>query len=191
MKRTILLIIAGTLLFCLGFQVSEIMGKHTTDPQSDIESEPATAADIDMEAEISAEFEGAPLNDSVKILNYKGEPVGLAAISGDSILVARFSTSACRPCVNALMASLQRFARSHPDRRIAVLLKNAQLRDLYVMAPDFGPQFSLYSCDALPIDFEDAGTPVLFKVNSDGKVTGHFTCRYGDYERTDNYLQGL
>lgn len=191
MKKTITLIIAGILLFCLGFQVSELREKHAEKNQAEAEIEPTTADDIDIEAEISAEFEGALLTDSVSIVNYKGERIDLSTLSGDSVLVARFSTSACRPCVNALTASLQRFTQSHPDRRVIILLKNVQLRDLYVMSPDFVPQFSLYACDQLPIDFENANTPVLFKVSSDGKVTDHFTCRYGDYERTDKYLQGL
>lgn len=184
-----MLVIAGALLFCLGFQVSELRG----DSSETAGTEPVAgyAATADDEALTSAELEGCALPDSAVILNYKGERVSPAALSGDSTLIARFSTSACRPCVNALTASLQSHARRHPGQRIVILLKKVQLRDLYVMAPDFGSQFELLACDSLPIDFDCADTPVIFRLDTAGRVADHFTCRYGDYERTDHYLKSL
>lgn len=190
MKKTILLVIAGALLFCLGFQVSELRDRRSADA-AQAETPAEKAAAIDEEAETSAECEGVLLPDSTIILNYKGEKISPATLSGDSTLIARFSTSACRPCVNALTASLQSHARRHPGQRIVILLKNVQLRDLYVMAPDFGPQFRLLACDSIPVDFDRAETPAIFRIDSCGRVYDHFTCRYGDYGRTDNYLQSL
>lgn len=192
MKRFITLLLAGALLFCLGFQVAELR-KPTAEhvPTSAAAQMGEATAHVDDEAEISAECNGMAIGDTVRILGYKGESISPASISGEKILVARFSASACRPCVNALTASLNKFASTHPDWHIVLMLKNIQLRDLYVMAPDFGPQFSLYACDVLPVDFDNADTPVLFRVSDDGRIRDHFTCRYGSYDRTDDFLNSL
>lgn len=93
--------------------------------------------------------------------------------------------------MDALTASLQRFAASHPGSHVVFLLGGMQPRDLYVLAPQFGPQFTLLSCEALPIDFDGGETPVVFQLDSAMAVRNHFTCRYGDYARTDRYLGGV
>lgn len=192
MKRFITLLLAGALLFCLGFQVAELR-KPTAEhvPTSAAAQMGEATAHVDDEAEISAECNGMAIGDTVRILGYKGESISPASISGEKILVARFSASACRPCVNALTASLNKFASTHPDWHIVLMLKNIQLRDLYVMAPDFGPQFSLYACDSLAADFDNADTPVLFQLSPEGRIQNHFTCKYGNYDRTDRYLDTL
>ncbi len=191
MKRTIMLILAGTMMFCLGFQLSELR-KSTAEPvPTAAAARMNEATPVDDEVEISAECNGMAISNNEKILDYKGESISPASISGENTLVARFSTSACRPCVNALTASLNKFAAAHPDWHIVLMLKNIQLRDLYVIAPDFGPQFSLYACDSLAADFDNADTPVLFQLSPEGRIQNHFTCKYGNYDRTDRYLDTL
>ncbi|MDE6042479.1 MAG: hypothetical protein K2G07_02905 [Muribaculaceae bacterium] len=186
MKRTLSIIAAAVLLLLLGYQLGRWQGR-SADSAATPEQE---AEAIDEEALTSAECEGASL-DSIYFTDYKGERVAASAYAGDGTIIARFSTSACRPCVNALTASLMRHAAAHPAQRYLILLKNIEARDLYVLQPDFGPQFALLSCDSLPVDFNDGETPVLFQLDDNGRVYNHFTCRYGDYDRTDRYLDEL
>ncbi len=187
MKRNLFLIAAGALLFLLGFQLGRLQGGGHPDAQP----APQETAAIDEEALTSTECDGELLDESVQFTDYRGERVSPMQYAGDSTIIARFSTSACRPCVDALTASLQRHAGEHPSQRYLVLLKNVQPRDLYVVQADFGPQFTLLASDSLPIDFDNGETPVLFQIDAAGRVRNHFTCRYGDYARTDRYLDTL
>lgn len=187
MKRIAYSIITSLLLVALGFQ----LGRLFTDAHRTAGDKPreVPANAIDEEALTSWECNNSKIAaDSVEILNYKGERADLSTLSGDSTLIARFSASSCKPCVNALTSSLKKFAKEHTDARIVLLLKGMVLRDLYVLAPEFGPQFTLLACESLPVDFDGAETPVLFRLTGDGSVRDHFTCRFGDYARTDMYL---
>lgn len=191
MKRILLQMLTAVLLVALGFQI----GRMTCSPEH-VRDSASSAADsapaIDEEALTSWECNGTRIdNGTTAILNYKGENAGADVLRGDSIVIARFSASSCKPCVNALTASLRKFADTHPERHIVLLLKGVALRDLYVMAPQFGPQFTLLSCDSLGTDFDGAETPVVFRLSADGRVRDHFTCRYGDYARTDLYLEAI
>jgi len=194
MKKNILLAVIGILLFCCGFQLANIMDKHK-EPQHTPETEAQTDiqdfAEIDEEAEISNECNGITLADSIQICDYKSTAMKLVQLAEPHTLFARFSATACRPCLDALLASLENFAAEHPNWSIVMLISNIQLRDLYVMQPQFGPQFRMLACDNLPIDFNDGDTPVLFRIDAGGRIYDHFTTRYGDYNRTDTYLKNL
>lgn len=190
MKHKALLIIGGLLLFCLGLQV----GRYTTTraQESKNASNELPSALTDDETEISTECNGTVLNyDSLNIVNYKGEPIPISALQSSKTLIARYSATACRPCLNALSTSLHNFADSNPDWKIILLISRIQLRDLYVMSREFGPSFELLACNTIPIDFDNGDTPVIFRIGEDNVVYDHFTCRYGDYKRTDNYLSSL
>lgn len=190
MKQKIIMAVCAVLLFTLGFQVANIMNRRekTAEPEQPAAAAPA----FDEEAATSAECEGLPVvADTTVLRDYKGRAVSADSLRGEDKLVARFSANACRPCVDAMTASLMRYAAARPEVHIYMLLSGMPLRDLYVLAPQLGPQFTLLDCNGLPVDFNNGETPVLFRVDSTGLVRDHFTARYGDYARTDRYLDAL
>lgn len=188
MKQKILLGICAVLIFLLGFQISNLVSLRSNKKNNKVE----TIQKIDEEALTSSECNGQPVvANSTLLRDYRGENIAASCLSGNNTLVCRFSANACRPCVDAVTTSLINFATTHPEWHIFILLSKMRLRDLYVLAPQLGSQFTLLDCNNLPVDFNDGETPVLFQVDNDGRVYNHFTCRYGDYDRTDRYLDGL
>lgn len=103
----------------------------------------------------------------------------------------RFSSTACRPCVEGALKALSEYVTTDSSRHVWLFISNVQPRELYVMAPDFGPQFSLLKCDSLSIDFDWGNTPVIFRLDSAGTVRDHFICRSGDVDRTVRYVSTI
>ena len=191
MKQFILMALAAVLLVALGFQTGRIVERRNATPAA-AEEHISPAAAINEEEETSMECNGTLLTaENAKILNYKGEEVALGSLAGDSTVIARFSSTACRPCLDALASSVKTFATEHPGKHVAMIVRNMGLRDLFVFSKDFGPNVSFYACDTLPVDFDNGDTPALFQLKENGRVYNHFTCRYGDYGRTDRYLASL
>lgn len=191
MKQFILMALAAVLLVALGFQTGRIVERRNAAPAA-AEEHSTPAAAINEEEETSMECNGTLFTaENAKILNYKGEEVALGSLAGDSTVIARFSSTACRPCLDALASSVKAFAAEHPGKRVAMIVRNMGLRDLFVLSKDFGPNVNFYACDTLPVDFDNGDTPALFQLKENGRVYNHFTCRYGDYGRTDRYLASL
>lgn len=188
MKKYVLPSLVVLLTFLLGFQVGRLSERKKQAPEET--NVAAAVPTIDEEAELSAESNGVTIKDIV-ITNYKGEPVDLHDLANGRTIIARFSTSACKPCMDALTGSLGRIANDNPDQRIVLLMTGLPARDMYVLERQFGPQFSLLECKGLPIDFDEGQTPVVFRLDSALRVRDHFTCRYGDYARTDRYLDSI
>lgn len=187
MKKTILIIIGALLLLAVGYQTAVIVNRHSaTETPEETLDEPE-----DLEAYISNIYEGMEIDaDSTFVSDYKGTPVALSDMAGPRQVIARISTEGCRPCIDALLTSLRDFSVSNPDWRINVIIKGAPLRDLFVFGKEYGNRFRFYSADRLPTDYEDASAPTVFMIEN-GHVKHHFTCRYGDEQRTKDYVTKL
>lgn len=147
---------------------------------------------FDEEEEISSECNGKDiLSELSGVKNYKGISVDPAKLSRSGNIVMRFSSTACRPCVEGALKALSEYVTTDSSRHVWLFISNVQPRELYVMAPDFGPQFSLLKCDSLSIDFDWGNTPVIFRLDSAGTVRDHFTCRSGDVDRTVRYVSTI
>lgn len=196
MKNTILLIIAFVLVFLAGFQV----GRLTVKPEEETRTvavEQAQSVDEedpgeydDYEAYMSNKYEGMRLEGGATAKDYKGRDIRLDTIGGNKTLFARYSSSGCRPCIDGLIEPLKKYGAEHPDWRIVVLIKGIALRDVYVQNKEMRDNFLLLSTDRLPMDFNEADTPYAFQI-VDGKIKNHFLCRYGEPERTEDYVKKM
>lgn len=136
MKKVFLYFVITVLIFCLGWQTSRLFNRQNS--QGVLEkSMQHSIQSYDDEAEISAELNGILLDpDSTILLDYQGRRVPVDSLIAISGIIARYSATGCRPCINSLTESLQQYAAENPDSTIWVLIKNIALRDLYVMAPE-------------------------------------------------------
>lgn len=187
MKKTALYILIVVLVFVLGWQLGRMpAGEKQALPVGATE---AAANDFDDEAETSAELEGMLLpSDSIELKDYSGNRVPLDSLIAAGGLIARYSANGCRPCINSLTEALKAYAAENPDSTVWLLIKDIMPRDLYVKSSEYNAQFRLLSCDYMPLDFNDAETPVMFRLDGQGRVRAHFTCRYGAPERNRQYL---
>lgn len=195
MKRIVIYIVAGGLLFFAGYQTANILNKKRFQMEAYESVAEALTSDADTPSEEEAAAEamnGTPLAaDSVAGTDHTGASVAWAHLAREGFTtVARVSATGCRPCVDALTSALKQMATSNPSRKVALLIKNLPARDVYVLSKEFGPQFKLVLADKLPTDFGDGSTPYMFQL-TDGRVADAFVCSYGDAARTANHVASL
>lgn len=194
MKTKILYVVAFLLVLAAGFQIGRLSmrGEASTAPaeQTAAVAEEEEEEDYDdFEAYISNKYEGMDIT-GAEVFDYKGNPVSLASLTSPTTIFARYSNSGCRPCIDALLDALATSVAANPKLKVVILVKNMAMRDIYVYDKDLGENYSVYSADRLPLDFNQGETPYSFRV-VDGKIKDHFTCRYGEPERTTDYITQL
>lgn len=186
----IIIVLVGLACFQLG-RLSAPRNAEQTKPTVNLYDEIELYDGDDFEAFVSNKFTGMTVEPALwQAVDHKGRTVGLDSLGGDSTIFARYSASGCRPCIDALLGALKHKAEVDSGYKFVLLIKNIPLRDLYVLSAEYGPQYKLLSCDKLPIDFNSAETPVAFRINNHA-ISEHFTCRYGNHERTNNYIDSL
>ncbi len=193
MKKNIVISLCGILLLVLGFQIGRMTAPKAIEYVSaEEESDEEIDEPDDFEAYMSNRYEGMPIdgNDDFVATDYKGRPVMIDSLGGANTIFVRYSSSGCRPCIDAMLNAVKKYTAHNPDATAVLLIKGAAMRDIYVMGAELGPGYRLLIADHLPIDFNAADTPVAFQV-VDGKIKNHFTARYGDEARTDSYVKSI
>lgn len=202
MKTKILYTVAALLALLLAFQIGRISAGQPSSAGDEPEMrtrEDAEGDDSgyfypedydDFEAYISNRFEGMPTGRSFVATDANGGTVALDTLASPTTVFARYLATGCRPCIDAMVDALKLYVRKDPSARAVVLIKNVALRDLYVLNKELGHQFVLLSADRLPTDFNDGETPYMFRI-AENRIADHFTCRYGDGERTKNYVEQI
>ncbi len=159
-------------------------------PKSDFYA--SASAALDEEEEISRECNGINLMSELSgVRDYKGNSIDPALPARPGNIILRFSATACRPCIEGALAAVREYLAIDSTRHAWLFINNIRPRELYVMAPDFGPRFSLMKCDSLSIDFDWGNTPVIFGLDSAGTVRNHFTCRPDDPARTARFVSAF
>lgn len=193
MKTTVLKVIICLLLMLAAFQLGYLLAKqrYVKEINSIVEMYAGEVPEEEPVAFVN-QCEGLLLDSaSFDIRDVNGAVVDYKDLAGDKSLCARFSASGCRPCTDNLIANLKEFAHVHPDWHINLLIDGMPLRDMYVYSKEFGPTFSLYSADNIRHDFGSRVSPVIFRVNREGRLYRHFTCSPGAPERTAAYMSSV
>ncbi len=179
MKKTLFIVAVIALIAIAVWQLSMLCSNKESKPEV-AEEESITALDIiAMEHDaISEALEGVPLNTSaITITDFRGNPLSLsdAIGAGKSALIARFSATGCRPCVERLMAGLEDFCNSHPDSDTTVIVVAASVyaRDLNVFEAQYSRKMRFFGAEEFPLDFGEAISPYSFFVDDKGVISEH------------------
>lgn len=176
MKKKFYVISIVALVLLLLWQVSVlIIGR-----QGNAEEEANTIDYYDVESivvdEISTALEGIPLNvENVRVFDFQGDTISLSdATDGNGgAHIVRFSSTACRKCIERIMRDLQEYAQAHINDSILVIIANTAPRDLNVFAAQYERRFRFYGANQFPLDFDNANSPVMFHLDSAGVISGH------------------
>lgn len=192
MKNKVLFIIIFVLVFIAGLQIGRMTVKCPDCAEMALveDAEDELANQDDPEAYISNKFEGMAASEGFMAEDYKGREISLDSLGGDKTLFVRYSSTGCRPCIDALMGAVKTALAANPAWRCVVIIKGSPMRELYVLGKEYGDRYLFLTADRLPVDFRDSEAPMAFQI-IDGKVVNHFTCRYGDEQRTQNYITDL
>ena len=147
--------------------------------------------DFDADA-ISKLLIGLKVDSSETIENYKKERFSIGEIASSYDVIARFSATGCRPCIDTLMDRVMKLHSKKKHYKIEVIIGNMPHRDLYVNSQQYKNEISFFKADSLSFDLADhVESPYVFQLDKDGKILNHFVCRYGDTEELDKYMETI
>lgn len=191
MKKALVYTAVGILIFILGYQTGQLMMKKDCDRKLEEVVNIYTSADISSEdSAAGSAFDGLDIS-SDTLLDCTGKAVAVSSLPGGKCIYAEYSNTGCRPCIDFLTAQLREFAARNPDWHICLIVDAIPVRDLYVLSKEFGPSFTLYSSERLETDLGSEVSPVMFRLDKDGKVFRHFTCSPDDHGRTADYISHI
>lgn len=178
MKRILYILAVVALAGLAVWQIVKIAQTHNKVPAQ--EQMPALSGqDIEgiVHDELSEAYNGIPLNiGAISLNDFRGDTLSLAEVLGDNsggTLVARYSASGCRPCIEKTMEMLMEHGVENPSDSIIVLIAGCPPRDLNVFAAQYGRRFRFYGADSFPLDFDGGISPVVFRLGPDGIVSDH------------------
>ena len=193
MKKTLVYTAVGILIFILGYQTGHFVTKKNCDRKLEEVVNIYTSSDIsaeDNDGTSGSIFDGLDISGDT-LLDCTGKTVAVSSLPGGKCIYAEYSNTGCRPCIDFLTAQLREFAAQNPDWHISLIVDAIPVRDLYVLSKEFGPSFTLYSSERLETDLGSEVSPVMFRLDKNGKVFRHFTCSPDDHGRTADYISHI
>lgn len=103
------------------------------------------------------------------------------------IMILRFSSFSCPPCVEFLLEKTSEFMKQKSDVTKLMLIADIPVSDLHVLQKDFD-EFKLYKTSSMFTDFDMALTPYLYFIDENLKVLNYHIPRKEAPDETDAYF---
>lgn len=124
------------------------------------------------------------------VVNSKNDTISfedLLSNFGSPIMIIRFSSFSCPPCVEFLLEKTSGFMKEKSDVTKLMLIADIPVSDLHVLQKDFD-DFKLYKVSSMFTDFDMALTPYLYFIDKNLNVQNYYIPRKEVPDETDAYF---
>ena len=127
---------------------------------------------------------GQKIDANVCAINSKNDTLRLADVLNDTTLYVRFSTYACKDCIDFTLSKLM-----EADLPFVVLVSNMPIRDMHVNEVD-NKGMTMYLVPSINLDFDEGLTPYVFTQKGQ-QVNKFFIPRKETEKTSDKFISEL
>lgn len=124
------------------------------------------------------------------VVNLKNDTISFEELLSNfktPIMIIRFSSFSCPPCVEFLLEKTTEFMKEKSGVTKLMLIADIPVNDLHVLQKDFD-EFKLYKTSSMFTDFDMALTPYLYFIGENLKVQNYHIPRKEAPDETDAYF---
>lgn len=158
--------------------------------KTDFQTEYTLEEHLLLDKEICDDFNGISHKKDGFVVNSKNDTISFGNFLStlrSPIMILRFSSFSCPPCVEFLLEKTTEFMKEKSGVTKLMLIADIPVNDLHVLQKDFD-EFKLYKTSSMSTDFDMALTPYLYFIDENLKVQNYHIPRKEVPDETDAYF---